>query len=142
MSRSARRATLAATILGSSIAFLDTMVVVIALPSIAEDLGMGLAGQQWVLLAYSLTLVALYLVAGAVGDRRGHRRRPQPPSGPGRSPTRSTGSGLRGMRERVTLLGGDLRAGPEGDGWRVLARMPLPGGSCAPAFLRRIPGLS
>lgn len=74
MTRDRRRATLAATILGSSVAFLDTMIVVIALPSIADDLGMGLAGQQWVLLAYSLTLVALYLVAGAVGDRRGHRR--------------------------------------------------------------------
>lgn len=69
-----RAATLAATTLGSSLAFLDAMVVVVALPRIAEDLDFGLAGQQWVLLAYSLALAALYLVAGAVGDRRGHRR--------------------------------------------------------------------
>ncbi|MGW0041606.1 sensor histidine kinase [Rhodococcus sp. NPDC003348] len=55
---------------------------------------------------------------------------------------RSTGSGLRGMRERVTLLGGDLRAGPDEDGWRVHARMPLPGGPCPTGILRRIPGLS
>jgi EmrB/QacA subfamily drug resistance transporter len=70
----ARRSTLAASILGSSIAFLDTMVVVVALPRIASDLGLGLAAEQWVLLAYSLPLAALYLVAGAIGDRRGHRQ--------------------------------------------------------------------
>lgn len=63
-------------------------------------------------------------------------RDPAPP--PGRSP----GSGLRGMRERVALLGGELRAGPEGNGWQVHARVPLAESSCAPAFLRRIPGLS
>lgn len=54
----------------------------------------------------------------------------------------SAGSGLRGMRERVTLLGGDLRAGPEGDGWRVHARMPLPDGPCPIGIRHRIPGLS
>ena len=70
----ARRSTLVASILGSSLAFLDTMVVVVALPRIAGDLGLGLAAEQWVLLAYSLPLVAMYLVAGAIGDRHGHRR--------------------------------------------------------------------
>ena len=70
----ARRRTLAASILGSSLAFLDAMVVVVALPRIAGDFGLGLAAEQWVLLAYSLPLVAMYLVAGAIGDRRGHRR--------------------------------------------------------------------
>ncbi|HEY7381198.1 MAG TPA: MFS transporter [Gaiella sp.] len=70
----ARRLTLAATALGSAIAFLDTTVVVIALPSMEEDLGLGLAGQQWVYLSYALALSALYLVSGAVGDRIGLRR--------------------------------------------------------------------
>lgn len=70
---SARQLTLAATILGSSLAFIDTTVVIVALPTIERDLGLGLAGQQWVFLAYSLTLAALYLTGGAVGDRYGRR---------------------------------------------------------------------
>lgn len=69
-----RRLTLAATILGSSLAFIDATVVVVALPRIEEDLGLGLSGQQWVYLSYSLALAALYLPAGAVGDRAGRRR--------------------------------------------------------------------
>jgi EmrB/QacA subfamily drug resistance transporter len=68
-----KRLTLAATILGSSLAFIDATVVIVALPSIEEDLGLGLTGQQWVFLSYSLALAALYLVAGAVGDRYGRR---------------------------------------------------------------------
>jgi EmrB/QacA subfamily drug resistance transporter len=70
---SPRQLTLAATVLGSSLAFIDTMVVVVALPTIERDLGFGLAGEQWVYLAYSLALAALYLPAGAVGDRMGRR---------------------------------------------------------------------
>jgi EmrB/QacA subfamily drug resistance transporter len=69
-----RRLTLAATILGSSLAFVDATVVIVALPTIEADLGLGLAGQQWVFLSYSVTLAALYLVGGAVGDRYGRRR--------------------------------------------------------------------
>ena len=68
-----RRLTLAATILGSSLAFIDATVVIVALPTIERDLHMGLSGEQWVFLSYSLALVALYLVAGAVGDRWGRR---------------------------------------------------------------------
>jgi EmrB/QacA subfamily drug resistance transporter len=68
-----RTLTLVATIVGSSLAFIDATVVIVALPTIREDLNMGLAGQQWVFLAYSLTLAALYLVGGAVGDRYGRR---------------------------------------------------------------------
>jgi EmrB/QacA subfamily drug resistance transporter len=68
-----RRLTLVATILGSSLAFLDVSVVVIALPTIQEDLDLGLSGEQWVYLSYSLALASLYLVAGAVGDRLGRR---------------------------------------------------------------------
>lgn len=69
-----RRLTLAATILGSSLAFIDATVVIVALPTIEEDLGLGLSGQQWVFLAYSVTLASLYLVGGAIGDRYGRRR--------------------------------------------------------------------
>lgn len=68
-----RKLTLAATVLGSSLAFLDASVVIVALPTIERDLDLGLSGQQWVLLSYSLALAALYLVAGAIGDRAGRR---------------------------------------------------------------------
>ena len=67
--------TLIATILGSSLAFLDVTVVIVALPTIEKDLNLGLAGEQWIYLSYSLALASLYLVAGAVGDRRGRRER-------------------------------------------------------------------
>jgi EmrB/QacA subfamily drug resistance transporter len=69
-----KRLTLAATTLGSSLAFIDATVVIVALPSMEEDLGLGLTGQQWVFLSYSLALAALYLVGGAVGDRYGRRQ--------------------------------------------------------------------
>jgi EmrB/QacA subfamily drug resistance transporter len=70
---SRRTLTLAATILGSSLAFIDATVVIVALPTIERDLDLGLAGQEWVFLSYSLALAALYLPAGAVGDRFGRR---------------------------------------------------------------------
>jgi len=69
-----RRLTLAACIVGSSLAFIDATVVFIALPTIESDLDLGLTGQQWIVLSYSLALAALYLPAGAVGDRYGRRR--------------------------------------------------------------------
>lgn len=69
-----RRLTLIATILGSTIVFLDSTVVNVALPAIAEGLDAGLAGQQWVVEAYMLTLVALLLVGGSLGDQFGRRR--------------------------------------------------------------------
>ena len=69
-----KRLTLAATILGSSLAFIDATVVIVALPTIEEDLDLGLTGQQWIFLSYSLALASLYLVGGAVGDRYGRRR--------------------------------------------------------------------
>jgi EmrB/QacA subfamily drug resistance transporter len=69
----ARRLTLAATVLGSSLAFVDATVVVVALPTIQHDLHFSLVGEQWVFLAYSLALASLYLPAGAIGDRRGRR---------------------------------------------------------------------
>jgi EmrB/QacA subfamily drug resistance transporter len=68
-----RTLTLAATIIGSSLAFIDATVVIVALPTIERDLDLGLAGQEWVFLSYSLSLAALYLAAGAIGDRYGRR---------------------------------------------------------------------
>jgi EmrB/QacA subfamily drug resistance transporter len=71
---SAKRLTLVATILGSSIAILDSSVVSVALPSIQRSLGGGLAGQQWVTNAYLLTLGSLILLGGSLGDIFGERR--------------------------------------------------------------------
>ncbi|MEO5634305.1 MFS transporter [Gaiella sp.] len=65
--------TLFATALGSALAFLDTTVVIVALPAMDDDIGLGLSGQQWVYLAYALSLSAFYLVGGAIGDRVGLR---------------------------------------------------------------------
>lgn len=65
---------LVATVLGSSMAFVDATVVNVALPTIGRDLGLGLAGRQWVFLAYSLPLASLYLPAGGIADRLGRRR--------------------------------------------------------------------
>ncbi len=66
--------TLVATILGSTVVFLDSTVVNVALPAVADDLNAGLAGQQWVVEAYMLTLVSLLLVGGSLGDQLGRKR--------------------------------------------------------------------
>ncbi|MGB3437992.1 MAG: MFS transporter [Actinophytocola sp.] len=68
------RGVLAATILGSGMAFLDGTVVNIALPHIGAEFGAGVAGLQWIINGYLLTLAALILVAGSLGDRYGRRR--------------------------------------------------------------------
>ncbi len=65
---------LAATVLGSSVAFLDATVVNIALPAIGRDLGASVAGLTWTVNAYTLTLAAFVLVGGSLGDRFGRRR--------------------------------------------------------------------
>jgi len=57
-----------AAILGSGIAFLDGTVVNVALPHIQDDMGGGLAGLQWTLDGYLLTLSSLLLLGGALGD--------------------------------------------------------------------------
>jgi EmrB/QacA subfamily drug resistance transporter len=71
---SVARWTLIASILGSSMAFIDSSVVNVALPSIQADLGGGLATQQWVVDAYLLTLGSLILVGGSLGDIFGESR--------------------------------------------------------------------
>ena len=69
-----QRLTLIATILGSTVVFLDSTVVNVALPAIADGLDAGLAGQQWVVEAYMLALVSLLMVGGSLGDQFGRRR--------------------------------------------------------------------
>jgi EmrB/QacA subfamily drug resistance transporter len=63
-----------ATVLGSGIAFLDGTIVNVALKAIGEDLDTGVSGLQWTVDAYLVTLTALLLFGGALGDRFGRRR--------------------------------------------------------------------
>ena len=71
--KSQRRWILAATILASSMAFIDGTVVNVALPSLQKNLDATVIGVQWVVEAYSLFLSALLLVGGSLGDRYGRR---------------------------------------------------------------------
>ena len=74
MGTPAGRWVLLATIAGSGMAMLDATVVNIALPSIGRDFGTGFQTLQWIVNAYTLTLAALILLAGALGDHFGRRR--------------------------------------------------------------------
>jgi len=65
---------LAATILGSSMAFIDGTVVNVALPVLQKDLKASVSIVQWVIEAYALFLSALVLVGGSLADRFGRRR--------------------------------------------------------------------
>jgi len=69
-----RRWILAATILGSSMAFIDGTVVNIALPALQDGMGASISDVQWVVEAYTLFLASLMLTGGAMGDRYGRRR--------------------------------------------------------------------
>jgi EmrB/QacA subfamily drug resistance transporter len=73
-SASVKRLTLIACIVGSGIVFLDGTVVNVALPRIQVALGGGLAGEQWIVNGYLLTLSALILIGGSLGDLYGERR--------------------------------------------------------------------
>ncbi|MBJ7595675.1 MAG: MFS transporter [Candidatus Dormibacteraeota bacterium] len=73
-SSTAGRWILATAVLGSGVAFLDSTVVNVALPTIARDLHTGLSDLQWITDAYMLTLGALIILGGALGDRFGRRR--------------------------------------------------------------------
>jgi EmrB/QacA subfamily drug resistance transporter len=70
----AKRLSLLAAIMGSFVVGLDATAVNVALPAISDDLGGGLAGQQWVSNAYLLTLGSLILIGGSLGDLLGERR--------------------------------------------------------------------
>ena len=69
-----KRLVLAATVLASSMAFIDGSVVNVALPAIQKSLAADAAAAQWVMNAYLLFLGALVLVGGAAADRFGRRR--------------------------------------------------------------------
>ena len=68
-----RRWILAATILGSSMAFIDSTVVNVALPALQASLGATVVGVQWVIESYGLFLAALILAGGSLGDLFGRR---------------------------------------------------------------------
>jgi EmrB/QacA subfamily drug resistance transporter len=65
---------IAATMLASSLAFIDGSVTNVALPAIGKDLGGGATDLSWTINAYLLPLSALLLIGGALGDRFGRRR--------------------------------------------------------------------
>jgi EmrB/QacA subfamily drug resistance transporter len=65
---------LAATIVGSSLAFIDGTVVNVALPALQADLNATVVDAQWVVESFALFLAALVLVGGSLGDRFGRRR--------------------------------------------------------------------
>src|SRR6185436_13892549 len=70
----AARGTLVATILASSMTFIDGTVVNVALPALQADLHATIAEVQWVVEAYALFLGALILAAGSLGDQVGRKR--------------------------------------------------------------------
>src|SRR5213596_1374132 len=73
-SKASGRWVLAATILASSMAFIDGTVVNVALPALQTNLNATAVDAQWVIEAYALLLSALLLVGGSLGDHYGRRR--------------------------------------------------------------------
>src|ERR1051325_1831962 len=69
-----RRWTLAATIVGSSMVFIDGTVVNVALPVLQTKLNATVTDVQWVIEAYTLFLAALLLLGGSLGDRFGRKK--------------------------------------------------------------------
>lgn len=74
LSSGSGRWVLLTTVLGSGMAMLDATVVNVALPRIGEEFGASMAGLQWTVNAYTLTLAGLILLGGSLGDRFGRRR--------------------------------------------------------------------
>lgn len=74
VSSAQKRLVLIACILGTTVVTVDSTVVNVALPAISNDLGGGLAGQQWTSNAYLVTLGSLLLIGGSLGDIFGERR--------------------------------------------------------------------
>jgi EmrB/QacA subfamily drug resistance transporter len=73
-SQARRQWTLVATIIGSSLTFIDATVVNVALPALQADLRATITDVQWVIEAYALFLGALILVGGSLGDQFGRKR--------------------------------------------------------------------
>src|SRR5450432_1405261 len=74
LSTPAGRRVLMAAVLGSAVVSLDSTVVNVALPTIGRELGARVSGLQWTVNGYALTLAALILLGGSLGDRFGRRR--------------------------------------------------------------------
>src|SRR5689334_17819817 len=72
--RASPRWTLAATIIGSSLTFIDGTVVNVAIPALQASLHATITDVQWVIEAYALFLGALILVGGSAGDQFGRKR--------------------------------------------------------------------
>jgi len=72
--RANSRLVLAGTVLGSSLAFIDSSAVTLTLPVMQQRLGGGVAAAQWIMNAYALMLGALVLAGGAAADRYGRKR--------------------------------------------------------------------
>lgn len=70
----AKRGTLIAMILASGVVFLDGTAVSVALPTIGRELNAGLSGLQWTVNGYALTLSALLILGGSLGDHYGRKR--------------------------------------------------------------------
>ena len=93
--------------MGSFVVGVDATVVNVALPAIEEDLGGGLAGQQWVVNAYLLFLASLILVGGSLGDLYGEQRI-------FRIGVAGFGVGLGAVRDRAHHRGARGGPGPAG----------------------------
>ena len=78
LASAAGRWILAVAVLGEAMVLLEATVVNVALPAISRDLGGGVAGLQWTLNGYVLTLAALILPAGSLSDLYGRRRLDRP----------------------------------------------------------------
>ena len=74
LSEARGRWVLLAMVLGSSMAFLDSTVVNVALPTIGRSLSATLGGLQWTVSGYTLSLAGLILLGGSLGDRLGRRK--------------------------------------------------------------------
>lgn len=74
MSSLAGGAVLAAAVCASALAYMSDDMLNVALPSLAADLDADVSSVQWVVNGYFVTMLSLMLVAGALGDVRGHRR--------------------------------------------------------------------
>ncbi len=74
LASAAGRWVLAVAVLGDAMILLEATVVNVSLPAIGRDLGAGVAGLQWTLNGYVLTLTAFVLVCGSLGDTYGRRR--------------------------------------------------------------------